>query len=821
MEAILFVIIIIFLIVNNSNLKSLKNKIEFLNNKIDDLKYIINKKPIQKVTFKKEVIIEKEIKKSDSFTSKIEKVEDVFKVHLDNKKDFIAKESKEKPKTTEKHTVIITPEPTTIKPKGKVTQKTLSDTLNNKFESFKKRNPDLETFIGENLISKIGILILVLGISFFVKYAIDQEWINEIGRVGIGFLSGAILLGFAHKLQKNYKAFSSILVSGAIVVFYFIITYAFKEYNLYSQTVAFILMVVVTIFSTVISLLYNRKELGVLSLIGGFLVPILASTGSGNFVVLFSYLLILNIGFLFVSIKKKWFVINILAFIFTHLFFIGWFVSDEHINLNSVILFLFATLFYIVFFAMNIFRVINEQRQEIKPLVMSLFLISTFVYFGQGLYLLDYFATSFKGLFTLLLALINLGTGWTLLQKKIIDKKTIYLFIGMTLTFLTLTGPIQLEGNYITLFWAAESVLLIWLSQKIKNHDFKIAAFITIFLAIGSLAIDFQQIYESLEKLNILFNKGFLTGIFTVLSLATGAFLLKKEKENYTILKNIKIDPSKIAVVLIAIAGVVLYVTGLLELTHQTNNHLDYFLANTIVVIYNYVFIILAITFLFKYKKTYFIGLISSILAILFSLSFFSNIPFNSFRSSVLENTSNPTFYIQLILLGLVFYVMYLLYNHLNKEEYNTKNRNILSYFLASIVVILISLELLIISQPIVISPKISALTDVNLEIYGLISKSKTTVIKTSFPILWGILAFIFLYFGIKKSKKAWRIFSLILIAITIVKLFTYDIGNVSQGGKIVAFIILGIVLLIISFMYQKIKKAFFKDEEKDEKNKK
>ncbi len=69
------------------------------------------------------------------------------------------------------------------------------------FERFKRNNPDIEKFIGENLINKIGIVILVLGISFFVKYAIDKDWINEPARVGIGMLCGAILLGVAHRLR--------------------------------------------------------------------------------------------------------------------------------------------------------------------------------------------------------------------------------------------------------------------------------------------------------------------------------------------------------------------------------------------------------------------------------------------------------------------------------------------------------------------------------------------------------------------------------------------------------------------------------------------
>ena len=77
------------------------------------------------------------------------------------------------------------------------------------WEKFKDDNPDLEKFIGENLINKIGVLILVLGISYFVKYAIDKDWINEPARVGIGILCGALVMGFAHRLRKNYAAFSS------------------------------------------------------------------------------------------------------------------------------------------------------------------------------------------------------------------------------------------------------------------------------------------------------------------------------------------------------------------------------------------------------------------------------------------------------------------------------------------------------------------------------------------------------------------------------------------------------------------------------------
>lgn len=196
------------------------------------------------------------------------------------------------------------------------------------WENFRENNPDLEKFIGENLINKIGILILVLGISYFVKYAIDKDWINEPARVGIGILSGALVMGIAHKLRQKYAAFSSVFVAGAIAIFYFTIGIAFHSYHLFSQTTAFIIMVGITAFSSIISLSYNRKELAVLSLIGGFAVPFMVSTGQGNYVVLFTYILILNIGILALAYHKKWGIINILSYAFTIILYGTWLFNE-------------------------------------------------------------------------------------------------------------------------------------------------------------------------------------------------------------------------------------------------------------------------------------------------------------------------------------------------------------------------------------------------------------------------------------------------------------------------------------------------------------
>ncbi|MBL0357783.1 MAG: DUF2339 domain-containing protein [Chitinophagaceae bacterium] len=182
------------------------------------------------------------------------------------------------------------------------------------WEKWVRNNPDIEKFVGENLANKIGIAVLVLGIAFFVKYAIDQNWIREGGRVAIGIGCGILLTGIAHYLRNTYRSFSSVLAGGGIAVFYFTIAFAFHEYQLFSQTTAFVIMVVITAFAVAISLLYDKLELAVIAVVGGFLVPFLVSTGSGNYIVLFTYLLILNIGILSIAYYKKWPLLHVLSF---------------------------------------------------------------------------------------------------------------------------------------------------------------------------------------------------------------------------------------------------------------------------------------------------------------------------------------------------------------------------------------------------------------------------------------------------------------------------------------------------------------------------
>jgi hypothetical protein len=232
--------------------------------------------------------------------------------------------------------------------------------------------------------------VLVLGIGYFVKFAIDQNWIGIYGRVFIGILCGGILLGLAHWLRKSFAAFSSVLVGGGIAVLYLTIAIAFHEYQIFSQTMAFILMVIITGFTILLAIRYNRVELAVLAILGGFSSPFMVSTGEGNYVVLFIYVMILDVGMLVLAYYKRWSLVNIVSYAFTLILFGSWLGTKFESWNGSMVqgALLFATLFYLIFFAMNIVNNIRENT-KFKALEITLLLSNTFFYYTVGMVILS------------------------------------------------------------------------------------------------------------------------------------------------------------------------------------------------------------------------------------------------------------------------------------------------------------------------------------------------------------------------------------------------------------------------------------------------
>jgi uncharacterized membrane protein len=197
---------------------------------------------------------------------------------------------------------------------------------------------DLEKFIGENLISKIGIIILIIGVGIGVKYSIDNELISPLARIIVGYVFGFGLIGLAIKLKPKYHNFSAALISGGMAIMYFVTYFAFSLYGLIPQSSAFALMGMFTVFTVAAAVFYGRQVIAHIGLVGAYAVPFLLSSDSGNYLMLFSYMAVVNSGILVIAFKKDWTPVFYTASGFTWLIFFGWFVSKysgEHLYLSS------------------------------------------------------------------------------------------------------------------------------------------------------------------------------------------------------------------------------------------------------------------------------------------------------------------------------------------------------------------------------------------------------------------------------------------------------------------------------------------------------
>jgi len=189
----------------------------------------------------------------------------------------------------------------------------------------------LEQFMGVKLFAWLGGLALFFGIVFFVKYAVEHAWISPALRAAIGFVVGAGLLvaGVIVHRKKTYTVLAETFLGTGVLILYGVTyaSFAFWKPPLFSSAVAFGIMTLVTVTAFVTSARLNSLPVAIMGLVGGFLTPILCSTGEDHPWELFGYIALLDIGLLALARVKKWYFLASFGAAGTILMQLGWFTS--------------------------------------------------------------------------------------------------------------------------------------------------------------------------------------------------------------------------------------------------------------------------------------------------------------------------------------------------------------------------------------------------------------------------------------------------------------------------------------------------------------
>ncbi|UTX50976.1 DUF2339 domain-containing protein [Chryseobacterium sp. MA9] len=643
-------------------------------------------------------------------------------------------------------------------------------------------------FLKQNALTIIGIFTLVLGIGYFVKYAIDKNWIGETARAGIGFCTGAGIIIIGHFLRKNYTAFASIITGGGIAVLYFTATIAFREYHLFTQNTAFVITALITAASIILSYYYKSEVLIIFSLIGGFSAPLMISTGQSNYPFLFIYLTLLNIGMLVVSFLQHWKSVGWTAYIFTTTYLFYW--TNESPELLSITFYMIS---YVIFY---FFALQDYIRKNI--LSTSDILILAFANFSSVLgllYIFDTLAYEPPIIFPVIFAAVNSILFFREHRRK--NFGVAYsVFAGLVTSLITTAVAVQFKTHLITSIWAIETTLLLFIWKKTGHKIFKIFFYILFPLVIIAQIITWTE-YLGTTNFNIIFNPPFITSSFTIISIMINLYLLRNTgKESQE-----KVNPILEDLITMISYGII-YISFLLEIIYHVSE-----MPWSAIVSIGLLFSIYYLFILLLLRKQ--LNIRSDIQTVLIYLFFFLIILNTSVSTlpvvtAVLTKKLNLSFYLLHLLQWIPF--IYVCSRIIPSSQFHKAR---ISYWILSLALIIsISCELhhsyvLMVSDDIPHSYEAS-------EHFNILY----------LPIVWTILASIFIYTGLKKNIQEYNKIGFALIGLMVLKLYGYDVWQMDNISRISAFIALGIILLLSSFAFQRLKNIIRNMVDKKDKSK-
>lgn len=385
-----------------------------------------------------------------------------------------------------------------------------------------------EFFAGGSLLVKVGVLVLFLGVAFLLKYAAERNLLPIELRLSGAALGGLVMLVTGWRLRGRRSGYALVLQGGGIGVLYLTIFAALRLYSLLHPAFAFGLLVLLAGFSGVMAVLQDSRSLAVLASAGGFLAPVLTSTGHGSHVALFSYYALLNAAILGIAWFKTWRLLNLVGFAFTF----GVIGSWEVLRYRSAD-FATAEPFLILFFLFYVIAAILFGFREAasKP---GRYLDGTIV-FGTPLLAFTLQCRLVQpyelgaALSAVALAIFYLLAAWRLFAGRPELRLLSEAFLAIGVAFGTLAIPLALDPRWTAALWAMEGAGLLWIGVRQERTLARLAG---ILLQTGAGLAFFAGTGHSFRTRFVFLNAGYLGSVLISLAALFSALQLYRKKES-------------------------------------------------------------------------------------------------------------------------------------------------------------------------------------------------------------------------------------------------------------------------------------------------
>lgn len=270
------------------------------------------------------------------------------------------------------------------------------------------RSIDWEILLGGNILGKLGFSAILLAFGWFIKFAFDNHWINESGRIFIGLIIGfvTILGGLALARQKMRIVPESMIGTG-VSILYLSLYGAYYFYDLIDAKETFAAFTVLSVGTSLLAGRTNLQILYIFSLFGSILAPILLSSGENSYRFLFIYLTIINLVFYYISIQNAWRISPFLIFLSNCIIFSTW-GTDKLLVSSPIPPFLYLTGLFLVFGMREVYLMPRLRKYiDVSGIIFVLLLVISFS--GFGFWVVNTFYPNITSHFLLFQAFLIVG----------------------------------------------------------------------------------------------------------------------------------------------------------------------------------------------------------------------------------------------------------------------------------------------------------------------------------------------------------------------------------------------------------------------------
>ena len=391
-----------------------------------------------------------------------------------------------------------------------------------------------EALIGGNWLNRIGALALILGVSFFMKYAFDNNWISPVERVAIGVAVGAGLLSLAYRtLGRGYLIFAQGLVGAGLAILYISVYASYNFYHLVPLYGAFVALGIVIAIGFGQSLYYDSLVVALLAWGGGFLTPFMLGVSGGSALGVIVYVVLLDVGILGIVIRRdEWVVLEALSLGATYVVYVSWFLTEYEQN-QIVTAAVALTLFWLVFYAIDAWRIGTGARTftATRAQVAS---ANTITYYGLMFLLVFPSNHVAMGLITLGIGVAYFAT-ILVIRRSLQDGNAVDARFTLTAVVLLVIATSLVTSGFATIVvWSLEAGGMLWCGIRWNLRYVWQPALVLYGIAAAWLsAVPGALAYSPIDEFIPLLNLRFLAFSALGVSLAGGAVLVRRLQDSH------------------------------------------------------------------------------------------------------------------------------------------------------------------------------------------------------------------------------------------------------------------------------------------------